>query len=94
MKTLSFIVMGIVLAGCSSQPRTIVSQDLDEAVVGTKPEGYPKTVVQPLPDRPGFCVEVTENWKEHEQDGQVVWLKEKTVRSIGCTRQRWERLSM
>ena len=93
MKILFLILLGTALAGCSSQPRTIVSQDWDDGVVGAKPGGYPKTVVQPLPDLPGFCIEVTEDWKEHDHEAQAVWLKEKTVRSIGCTKTQWNRLS-
>lgn len=93
MKILILIILGTVLAGCSLQPKTIVSHDLEDGVVGAKPEGYPKTVVKPLPDQPGFCVEVTERWKQHDYEGQTVWLKEKTVQSIACTKNRWKRLS-
>ena len=94
MKILMLVVLGLAVAGCSSQPKTIVSQDLDEGVIGAKPEGYPKTMVKALPDQPGFCVEVTESWKEQDRDGQVVWLKQKTVESTSCTKYRWERLLM
>lgn len=93
MKNLLFIVLGIALAGCSTQPKTIVTQDLSEGVVGTKPEGYPRTEVKALPDQPGFCVEVTEAWQEHKHEGKSVWLKEKTVRSIPCTKARWYRMA-
>jgi hypothetical protein len=94
MKSLFVIILAIALAGCSSQPKTIVSQDLEDGVVGAKPEGYPKTMVKALPDQPGFCVEVTESWQEHDHEGQTVWLKEKKVQSIACTKDRWRRLSM
>lgn len=93
MKAIMLIVLGLALAGCSAQPRTIVSQNLDDAVVGVKPAGYPVTSIKPLPDQPGFCVAVTENWKQRDHDGQPVWLKEKTVQSISCTKQRWYRLA-
>jgi hypothetical protein len=94
MKHLILIGIAVVFAGCSSQPRTIVSQDIDSGIVGAKPDGYPKTTVKPLPDQPGFCVEVTESYKEHDHEGQTLWLREKTVRSISCTRQQWKRLEM
>lgn len=93
MKSLFIILIGITLAGCSTQPRTIVTQDLSEGVVGAKPEGYPKTMIKALPDQPGFCVKVTEDWQEREYQGETVWLKEKTVRSASCTKDRWYQLA-
>lgn len=94
MKTLILMFVAAMLAACSSQPRTLVSQDMDDAVVGEKPEGYPKTAIRPLPDQPGFCVGVTEDWIQQEYEGQTVWLKQKTVESVSCTKERWRRLSM
>lgn len=93
MKILMLIILGLAVAGCSTQPRTLVSQDPEERVVGEKPAGYPKTVVRALPDQPGFCVEVTEDWQNQEEDGQTVWTKEKTLQSKSCTKQRWHRLA-
>ncbi|WP_150910227.1 hypothetical protein [Marinobacter halotolerans] len=93
MKSLLLFVFAITLAGCSTQPKTIVNQDLSEGVVGTKPEGYPKTMVRALPDQPGFCVEVTQDWQERSYEGKTVWLKEKTVRSASCTKYRWYQLA-
>lgn len=94
MKIIFLVIFAVALVGCSTQPKTIVTGDLDEAVIGAKPEGYPKTLVKALPDQPGFCVAVTEDWEEHRREGQTVWLKAKTVESVGCTKTRWERLSM
>lgn len=94
MKTLILAILAIGLAGCSAQPKTIVAQDMDQGVVGAKPDGYPRTVIKALPDQPGFCVAVTEDWKAQAQEGQTVWLKEKSVESVGCTKTRWERLDM
>ncbi|WP_191964425.1 putative periplasmic lipoprotein [Marinobacter confluentis] len=94
MKYLMMMLVAFALVGCSAQPRTIVSQDPGDTVVGDRPEGYPRTVVKALPDQPGFCVEVTESWKEGQQNGDTVWTKQKTVESTACTKTRWERLSM
>jgi|AntRauTorcE11898_2_1112593.scaffolds.fasta_scaffold16431_1 hypothetical protein len=93
MKYLMTILLGLALIGCSAQPRTIVSQDPDDRVVGAKPAGYPKTTVKALPDQPGFCVKVTQDWVEQSGQSQTVWFKEKTVQSTSCTKQRWHRLA-
>lgn len=93
MKYLITIVLGLALAGCSAQPKTIVSQDPADRVVGEKPAGYPKTTVKALPDQPGFCVEVVQDWVEQPRQSEAVWLKEKTVQSISCTKTRWHRLA-
>lgn len=93
MKVLMLILVGFALTGCSTQPRTLVSQDPDDRVVGDKPEGYPRTQVKALPDQPGFCVAVTEDWHEQEDGGQTVWIKAKTIESESCTKQRWHRLA-
>lgn len=94
MKYLIPMCLAVVLVGCSAQPRTIVSQNIDEGVVGSRPEGYPRTVVKALPDQPGFCIEVTESWNEHQHEGQTVWLKQRTVESVSCKREQWKRLTM
>jgi|AntRauTorcE11898_2_1112593.scaffolds.fasta_scaffold08453_2 hypothetical protein len=92
MKYAVLMCIAVALVGCSTQPKTIAAQDIEDGVVGAKPEGYPKSTVKPLPDQPGFCVEVTERYKERNHEGQTIWLKEKTVASISCTKQQWERL--
>ncbi|PFG11462.1 MULTISPECIES: hypothetical protein [unclassified Marinobacter] len=84
MKKLITIVLAVLLGGCSSQQGAINSDDLDAAVIGKKPEGYPKTYIKSLPDRPGFCIKVTENWKAHDYQGQTIWLKEKKIESLNC----------
>jgi hypothetical protein len=84
LKKLITIVLAVLLGGCSLQKGAISSDDLDAAVIGEKPEGYPKTYIKSLPDRPGFCIEVTENWKAHDYQGQTIWLKEKTIESLNC----------
>jgi len=80
------LALAAFLGGCSSQRGVINVNDVDSAVIGEKPEGYPKTVIKSLPDRPGFCIKVTENWKAHDYQGQTVWLKEKKVESLNCPR--------
>lgn len=88
------ISLVVLFAGCSSQPRTVVFQDPDAAVWGSKPDGYPKTVLKALPDRPGFCVKVTEDWEPRELEGRDVWYRSRTVESLSCTKERWRGLTM
>jgi len=65
MKSVLTILLGLSFIGCASQQPAANLKTPDSAVIGEKPEGYPKTVIKRLPDLPGFCVEVTEDWREH-----------------------------
>ena len=84
MKKLITIVFSVFIGGCSTQKEAITLDDLGSAVIGEMPAGYPKTTINPLPDRPGFCIKVTECWKAHDYQGQTVWLREKNIESLNC----------
>ena len=84
MKKLITIVFAVLVAGCSTHKEAITLDDLGSAVIGEMPAGYPKTTIKALPDRPGFCIKVTESWKAHDVQGQQVWLKEKNIESLNC----------
>lgn len=84
MKCALTVLLGISLMGCASQQPAVDLTNPDSAIIGEKPEGYPKTFIKRLPDLPGFCVEVTEDWREHTYQGGTVWLKEKTIKSLNC----------
>ena len=66
------------------QSRTDSGNDQQPGIIGEKPEGYPRTFIKRLPDRPGFCIEVTEDWREYPYQGETMWLKEKTIKSLNC----------
>jgi hypothetical protein len=78
------IVFSVFIGGCSSQKQAISPDDLSAAVTGDMPAGYPKTTIKALPDRPGFCIKVTQSWKAHDYQGQTVWLKDKKIESLNC----------
>lgn len=84
MKKLVMIGFAVFLGGCSSQKEALNLNDLSSAVIGDMPAGYPKTTIKALPDRPGFCIKVTESWKAHDYQGQTVWLREKKIESLNC----------
>ncbi len=79
------MLLGIGLMGCASQQPAINLNNADSAVIGAKPEGYPRTYIKRLPDLPGFCIEVTESWREQPYQGETIWLKEKTIKSLNCS---------
>ncbi|MDI9244718.1 hypothetical protein [Marinobacter sp. CHS3-4] len=93
MKYLVTVAILLFLAGCSSQPKIISAENSEGGVAVSKPEGYPKTEIRALPDQPGFCVAVTESWREGSRDGQTVWLKEAAVESASCTKTQWYELA-
>ena len=84
MKKLITIVFAVFVGGCSTQKEVLTLDDLGSAVIGEMPAGYPKTTIKSLPDRPGFCIKVTESWKAHDYQGQTVWLREKNIESLNC----------
>ncbi|HEV8076784.1 MAG TPA: hypothetical protein VGP45_00190 [Marinobacter sp.] len=84
MKKLITLVFAVFASGCSTQQEAITQDDLDAAVVGEMPAGYPKVTIKRLPDRPGFCVKVTESWKAYDYEGQTVWIREKNIESLNC----------
>jgi hypothetical protein len=92
LKKIITLAVAVFLGGCSSQQGVIHSNNVDSAVIGAKPEGYPKTVIKSLPDRPGFCIEVTEDWKAQDYQGQTMWFKEKKIASLNCPwdQMRWQ----
>lgn len=83
----------LLIVGCSSHSNPVIVEQQSTPPVGHQREDYPRTYLQALPDQPGFCVAVTEAWVERTEDGKSVWLKEKSVQSVNCTRSQWERLS-
>ena len=84
MKRIFTILLGIGLIGCASQQSAVDLKNSDSAIIGEKPEGYPKTFIKRLPDLPGFCIEVTEDWRKRPYQGETIWLKEKTIKSLNC----------
>lgn len=84
MKCVPTILLGLSLMGCASQQPAVNLDNADSAIMGEKPEGYPKTFIKRLPDLPGFCIEVTEDWRKHPYQGDTIWLKEKTIKSLNC----------
>ena len=84
LKKIIAIFLAVFVVGCATQEEVITLDDLKFAVTGEKPAGYPKTYIKSLPDRPGFCIKVTENWKPQDYQGQTVWLREKKIESLNC----------
>jgi len=66
----------VILAAVAANPNLIV--------IGQKPEGYPKTHIEPYPGFSGFCLEVKESWREDSNQGQTIWLKDKELKSMRC----------
>lgn len=85
-RTLVFLAI-FTVAGCVSHPSTLVSTNTDLLVVDKKPEGYPRTHMEPYPNFPGFCLEVKESWREDRYQGEVIWLKDKELKSMRCSQQ-------
>jgi len=90
LKGLITIVLVAARFGCASKQAKFNFDGPDPAVVGDKPEGYPRTYIRPLPDFPGFCIKVTEDWKSHDHQGQTIWLREKQVKSLNCPSRHME----
>lgn len=84
LKRVLTLLLGIGVMGCTSQQPAVNLENADSAVIGAKPEGYPRTYIKRLPDLPGFCIEVTESWREHPYQGETIWLKEKRIKSLNC----------
>ncbi|MDK8465238.1 hypothetical protein [Marinobacter sp. SS13-12] len=89
MKRILIVLFGLGLAGCVSQQPAVNLNNPDSAIVGEKPEGYPRTYIKQLPDLPGFCIEVTEDWRENLHQGETIWRKEKTIKSVNCPGKSW-----
>lgn len=84
MKALILTLVALSVIGCATKQATLISNNPDNLVIGTKPEGYPKTHIEPYPGVPGFCREVKESWKEDTYQGQAIWLKNKELNSMRC----------
>ena len=89
MRLVLSVFLGVSLIGCALQQPALNLTDSDSAIIGEKPEGYPRTLIKRLPDLPGFCIEVIENWREHTYQGETIWLKEKTIKSLNCPGKTW-----
>lgn len=83
-RVLSFLAV-LTVGGCASQIQSVVSTNADLLVVGKQPEGYPRTDIEPYPNFPGFCLEVKESWREDRYQGEVIWLKDKELKSTRCS---------
>lgn len=77
-------LLGLLVAGCTTQQATLVSNNPNLLVIGTKPEGYPRLRIEPYPGFPGLCFEVKEDWRKDDYQGQTVWLKDSESRSVHC----------
>lgn len=79
------LLLGLGLSACAARQAPSKPGIPETAIVGEKPKGYPRTTVRQLPDRHGFCVEITETLREDTHQGQTIWLKEKAIRSVNCS---------
>ena len=84
MKLIVAAVLALSVVGCATHQKTVISNNPDLLVVGSKPEGYPKTHIEPYPNFPGFCIEAKESWREDNYQGQTIWLKDRELKSMQC----------
>lgn len=86
MNVIFTVLAAIAVSGCATHKGTLVSTNPDLLVIGQKPQGYPKTRIEPYPDFPGLCLEVKESWREDSYQGQAIWLKDEELKSMRCPR--------
>ena len=84
MKFIVVALAALTVVGCATHKETLISNNPDLLVIGQKPEGYPKTHIEPYPGFPDFCLEVKESWREDSYHGQTIWLKNKELKSMQC----------
>lgn len=87
MKKILSLVAALNVVGCAAQTHAPVSTNTDRLVIGTKPEGYPRTHIEPDQNVAGLCLEVTENWRQEDYKGKTIWLKDDKVKTVNCTPQ-------
>ncbi|MTD33689.1 hypothetical protein [Paludibacterium denitrificans] len=84
MKFILAVLIAFTAAGCATHKETFTSTNPNELFIGKKPDGYPKTYIEPYPGYPGFCLDVKETLREDHFKGQTIWLKDKYLRSVDC----------
>lgn len=70
----------ILITGCATQEH-LTSNNPDLLRIGSKPEGYPKTYTEKYP---GYCVDVTETWREDHYKEQTIWFKDTYRKTVDC----------
>lgn len=84
LKFAALILSVFGASGCTTPSPAPVSNNPDQFRVGAKPEGYPRTHIEPKVGFPGYCLKVTESWREDSYNGHVIWLKDKEITSLPC----------
>lgn len=83
MKKLALAVIFIApifIVGCATKEK-LVSTNPDLLRIGTKPEGYPKNYIEKYS---GYCIDVTETWREDHYKGQTIWFKDMHRQTVDC----------
>lgn len=87
MKYVIVILFALTVAGCAAPKEVLYSTNTDMLVVGQEPAGYPKTYIEPYKSFPGFCLQVTESWRQGSYHGQTIWFKDKAIKTMRCPAQ-------
>lgn len=81
---MALLFAAFAISGCATSTPAPVSTNPDQLRVGAKPEGYPRTYIEPMAGFPGYCLKVTESWREDSYNGHTIWLKDREMRSMRC----------
>jgi hypothetical protein len=73
----------LMLGGCAQRHMLLSTSD-DLIISDQKPDGYPRTYVEPYPGYPDFCRHVVEDYVQHEGVDQRFWFKVRQLESFRC----------